>query len=83
MKYIKIIIIKIKFQFSKSESSHSSKRIENSSASKAKKLKLVNKFPPRGWSENLNNITHASNTPFISNTERTDLFDDCNTEADF
>ena len=50
----------------KSESSHSSKCIENSSALKAKNLKLENIFPPSGsrWSENLNNIAHIRNTTF-------------------
>ena len=67
----------------KSESSHSSKCMEISSAPKAKKLKLENIFPPIGWSDNLNNITHTRNTPFTSNTGPTDLFDDCTTEADF
>ena len=58
------------------ESSHPSKYIEISSAPKAKKLKLENKCPPIGWSDNLNNITHTRNTPFTSNTGLTDLFDD-------
>ena len=48
----------------KSESSHSSKCIEISSTPKAKKLKLEDKCPPIGWSDNLNNITHTRNTRF-------------------
>ena len=60
----------------KSESSYSSKCIVHSSAPKAKKLKLENKCPLIGWSDNLNNITHTRNTPFTSNTGLTDLFDD-------
>ena len=55
----------------------------NSSAPRAKKLKLENKCPPVRWSDNLNNITHTRNTPFTSNTGPTDLLDDCTTEADF
>ena len=47
------------------------------------KLKLENKCPHKGWSDNLNDITHTRNTPFTSNTGPTDLFDDCTTEADF
>ena len=66
-----------------SESSHSSKCIENSSAPKAKKLKLKNKCPLNGWLDNLNNITHTINTPFTSNNGPIDVFDDCTTEADF
>ena len=71
------------FLCKKNQSSHSSKCTENSSAPKAKKIKLENKFPPIGWSENVNNITHTRNTRFTSNTGPTDLFDDCTTEADF
>ena len=55
----------------------------NSSAPRAKKLKLENKCPLIRWSDNLNNITHTRNTPFTSNTGPTDLLDDCTTEADF
>ena len=55
----------------------------HSSAPKAKKLKLENKFPPIGWSDNLNYITHIRNTTYTSNTGPTDLFDNCTTETDF